>query len=137
MRRRVSADDAEDILQDVYADLVEVTGALTPIDELGAWLYRDHADRAAEDRCGRLARAVSATVRIAAIGSAQSGRTPSSKAALPPIIDHANGMTRSVQGAPWRANKNTPKVKMTSGQGVTPNMGMASQACPFSTKSNG
>jgi RNA polymerase sigma factor (sigma-70 family) len=40
VRRRVSADDAEDILQDVYADLVEVTRALAPIDELGAWLYR-------------------------------------------------------------------------------------------------
>lgn len=40
VRRRASADDAEDILQDVFSDLVEAARALTPIDELGAWLYR-------------------------------------------------------------------------------------------------
>lgn len=40
VRRRVSADDAEDILQEVFSDLVEAARAFTPIDELSAWLYR-------------------------------------------------------------------------------------------------
>jgi RNA polymerase sigma factor (sigma-70 family) len=40
VRRRVSANDAEDVLQDVFSELVEAARALTPIDELAAWLFQ-------------------------------------------------------------------------------------------------
>src|SRR5215468_7102809 len=40
VRRRVRADDAEDVLQDVFSELVDAARALTPIDELAAWLFR-------------------------------------------------------------------------------------------------
>jgi len=41
IRRRVAdASDAEDILQDVLYELVEAVRLMTPIDQLGAWLFR-------------------------------------------------------------------------------------------------
>lgn len=41
IRRRVSdARDAEDILQEVYYELVEAVRLMTPIDQVGAWLFR-------------------------------------------------------------------------------------------------
>jgi RNA polymerase sigma factor (sigma-70 family) len=41
IRRRVpDPSDAEDILQDVFYELVENTRLLTPIEQVGAWLFR-------------------------------------------------------------------------------------------------
>jgi RNA polymerase sigma factor (sigma-70 family) len=41
IRRRVSDDaDAEDILQDVFYELVEAYRLMKPIEQVGAWLYR-------------------------------------------------------------------------------------------------
>ncbi len=41
IRRRVrDAQDAEDVLQDVFAELVEAERLMRPVDEIGAWLYR-------------------------------------------------------------------------------------------------
>src|SRR4051794_16314606 len=41
IRRRVpDARDAEDILQEVFAELVEANRLLVPIDHLGGWLFR-------------------------------------------------------------------------------------------------
>lgn len=41
IRRRVSSEaDAEDILQDVFAELVEVSHLMQPVEYVGAWLYR-------------------------------------------------------------------------------------------------
>jgi RNA polymerase sigma factor (sigma-70 family) len=41
IRRRVpDAADAEDILQDVYVELVQATRVLEPIEQVGAWLFR-------------------------------------------------------------------------------------------------
>jgi RNA polymerase sigma factor (sigma-70 family) len=41
IRRRVpDARDVEDILQDVFAELVEANRRLMPIDHVGAWLFR-------------------------------------------------------------------------------------------------
>jgi RNA polymerase sigma factor (sigma-70 family) len=40
IRRRVAdTEDAEDVLQDVFAELVEAERLMRPIDEIGAWLY--------------------------------------------------------------------------------------------------
>jgi RNA polymerase sigma factor (sigma-70 family) len=41
IRRRVpDPSDAEDILQDVFHELVEAAHVLTPIEQVGAWLFR-------------------------------------------------------------------------------------------------
>lgn len=41
IRRRVGdARDAEDVLQDVFYELVEAVRLTTPIDQVGAWLFR-------------------------------------------------------------------------------------------------
>lgn len=41
IRRRVpDAGDAEDILQDVFSELVEAYRAMQPIEQVGAWLFR-------------------------------------------------------------------------------------------------
>jgi len=41
IRRRVAdAEDAEDVLQDVFSELVEAERLMRPVDEIGAWLYR-------------------------------------------------------------------------------------------------
>ena len=41
VRARVAdADDAEDILQDVFSELVEAYRLMKPIEEVGAWLFR-------------------------------------------------------------------------------------------------
>ena len=41
LRRRVSdPGEVEDVLQDVFSELVQAYRALTPIDDLGAWLFR-------------------------------------------------------------------------------------------------
>src|ERR1700730_10504845 len=41
IRKRVAdIDDAEDILQDVFYELVEATRLMTPIEHVSAWLYR-------------------------------------------------------------------------------------------------
>lgn len=40
IRRRADVDDAEDILQDVFAELVEATRLLQPIEHVSAWLFR-------------------------------------------------------------------------------------------------
>jgi RNA polymerase sigma factor (sigma-70 family) len=41
IRRRVAdARDAEDILQDVFYELVEAVRLMTPIEQVGAWLFR-------------------------------------------------------------------------------------------------
>ncbi|HEV8014036.1 MAG TPA: RNA polymerase sigma factor [Stellaceae bacterium] len=40
IRRRVAAEDVEDILQEVFAELVEAERLTTPIEEVGAWLFR-------------------------------------------------------------------------------------------------
>lgn len=41
IRRRVAdAGDAEDILQEVFSELVEAVRLMTPIDQVGAWLFR-------------------------------------------------------------------------------------------------
>lgn len=40
VRRRVAADEVEDIVQDVFAELVEAYRMVTPIEEVGAWLFR-------------------------------------------------------------------------------------------------
>jgi len=41
IRRRVAeAGDAEDILQDVFSELVEAYRLMRPIEQVGAWLYR-------------------------------------------------------------------------------------------------
>ncbi len=49
IRRRVpDPRDAEDILQDVYADLVTATRLLMPIDHLTGWLFRVARNRIAD-----------------------------------------------------------------------------------------
>lgn len=41
IRRRVGSEaDAEDILQEVFAQLIEVSHLMQPVEYLGAWLYR-------------------------------------------------------------------------------------------------
>jgi RNA polymerase sigma factor (sigma-70 family) len=41
IRRHVAdAEDAEDVLQDVFYELVEAERLMRPVDEIGAWLYR-------------------------------------------------------------------------------------------------
>ena len=41
IRRRVAdAGDAEDILQEVLSELVEAVRLMTPIEQVGAWLFR-------------------------------------------------------------------------------------------------
>jgi RNA polymerase sigma factor (sigma-70 family) len=41
IRRRVNSEaDAEDILQDVFAELIEVSHLMQPVEYVGAWLYR-------------------------------------------------------------------------------------------------
>lgn len=46
VRRRVAnADDAEDVLQDVFAALVEANGRLMPIEHVTAWLFRAARNR--------------------------------------------------------------------------------------------
>jgi RNA polymerase sigma factor (sigma-70 family) len=41
IRRRVrDVQDAEDVLQDVFAELVEAERLMRPVDEIGTWLYR-------------------------------------------------------------------------------------------------
>ncbi len=46
IRRRVAdAFDAEDILQDVFSELVEATRVATPIEHVGAWLFRVATNR--------------------------------------------------------------------------------------------
>jgi RNA polymerase sigma factor (sigma-70 family) len=46
IRRRVAdIADADDILQDVFAELIEATRVATPIEHVGAWLFRVAANR--------------------------------------------------------------------------------------------
>src|SRR5580700_2308710 len=41
IRKRVAdAGDAEDILQDVFSELVEAYRLMQPVEQVGAWLYR-------------------------------------------------------------------------------------------------
>lgn len=41
IRRRVNSEaDAEDVLQDVFAELIEVSHLMQPVEYVGAWLYR-------------------------------------------------------------------------------------------------
>src|SRR5712691_1618794 len=41
VRKRVAnIEDAEDVLQDVFYELVEATRLMTPIEHVSAWLYR-------------------------------------------------------------------------------------------------
>lgn len=40
VRRRVAAEDVEDVVQDVFSELVEAYRVVTPIEEIGAWLFR-------------------------------------------------------------------------------------------------
>lgn len=40
VRQRVAPADVEDVLQDVFSELVEAYRVLTPIEEVGAWLFR-------------------------------------------------------------------------------------------------
>src|ERR1700756_1507741 len=40
IRRRVPEIDAEDVLQDVFFELVEAYRLMKPIEEAGAWLFR-------------------------------------------------------------------------------------------------
>jgi RNA polymerase sigma factor (sigma-70 family) len=46
IRRRVAdIADADDILQDVFSELIEATRLATPIEHVGAWLFRVAANR--------------------------------------------------------------------------------------------
>jgi RNA polymerase sigma factor (sigma-70 family) len=46
IRRRVAdIGDADDILQDVFSELIEATRVATPIEHVGAWLFRVAANR--------------------------------------------------------------------------------------------
>jgi RNA polymerase sigma factor (sigma-70 family) len=46
IRRRVAdLADADDILQDVFSELIEATRVATPIEHVGAWLFRVAANR--------------------------------------------------------------------------------------------
>jgi RNA polymerase sigma factor (sigma-70 family) len=46
IRRRVAdVADADDILQDVFSELIEATRLATPIEHIGAWLFRVAANR--------------------------------------------------------------------------------------------
>jgi RNA polymerase sigma factor (sigma-70 family) len=46
IRRRVAdLADADDILQDVFSELIEATRLATPIEHVGAWLFRVAANR--------------------------------------------------------------------------------------------
>jgi RNA polymerase sigma factor (sigma-70 family) len=46
IRRRVAdIADADDILQDVFAELIEASRVATPIEHVGAWLFRVAANR--------------------------------------------------------------------------------------------
>jgi RNA polymerase sigma factor (sigma-70 family) len=40
IRKRVDTDDVEDILQDVFSELVEATRLMKPIEHVSAWLFR-------------------------------------------------------------------------------------------------
>ncbi|HKE95190.1 MAG TPA: RNA polymerase sigma factor [Povalibacter sp.] len=40
IRRYVDERDAEDVLQDVFSELTEAYRLMTPIEQVGAWLYR-------------------------------------------------------------------------------------------------
>ena len=57
--------------------------------------------------------------------SNQSCGTPRSIAALPPINDQTRGMTSSERGTDLRVSSSIPKLKIVTGHGVTPNIGMA------------
>jgi len=68
---------------------------------------------------------MSKTVMKPLTRSNQSWGTCSKTAALPPIRDQMNGMTRSQRDIGCVVNKNIPNVKMVTGQGVTPNTGIS------------
>ena len=64
IRRRVPDVDAEDVLQDVFFELVEAERLMRPIEQVGAWLYRvarnriiDRFRRKRPDRSAPLRRA--------------------------------------------------------------------------------
>jgi hypothetical protein len=61
----------------------------------------------------------------AAIGIAMSGRTPSRKAALPPIADQTTGAVYNIQWTRCFDRRSMPNVKITVGHGVTPKLGAA------------
>jgi len=72
-RRLPGADDVEDVLQDVFSDLVEALRLPRPIEHLSAWLY-EVARRRIADRFRRTGRAASAAdADDAAAGTAASG----------------------------------------------------------------
>src|ERR1700757_3715413 len=64
IRRRVPEIDAEDVLQDVFFELVEAYRLMQPIEQAGAWLFRVARnriiDRFRKRRPGSLQDAVSA-----------------------------------------------------------------------------
>ena len=57
--------------------------------------------------------------------SSQSCGTLRSMAAVPPISDQTKGMTRSQRGTGRIVNRSIPNVKIVTGHGVTPNVGIA------------
>ena len=73
IRRRVpGADDVEDVLQDVFSDLVEALRLPRPIEHLSAWLY-EVARRRIADRFRRTGRAA-----LAGDADAEAARTAAS-----------------------------------------------------------
>jgi len=64
-KRVVDLDDAEDILQDVFYELIEAYRLMQPIEQIGAWLYRVARNRIID----RFRRQRLDTRREAAVGS--------------------------------------------------------------------
>lgn len=64
IRRRVAdVADADDILQDVFSELIEATRLATPIEHVGAWLFRVATNRIT-DRFRRKAAIVASSLRV-------------------------------------------------------------------------
>src|SRR5450432_3833976 len=69
IRRRVpDRDEAEDILQDVFYELVEANRLLEPIEQVGAWMFRVARNRITDVFRKKKPEALADQKRIAAYG---------------------------------------------------------------------
>ena len=110
IRRRVAdVADADDIVQDVFSELIEATRLATPIEHLGAWLFRVARNRII-DRFRREARAPRRRARRRRRGrpapaDASAFRRARARRALrePPAARRSRGRARRAAGGAARS----------------------------------
>jgi RNA polymerase sigma factor (sigma-70 family) len=64
IRKSVAREDVEDVLQDVFSELVEAYRLLKPIEHVGAWLFRVARNRIIDRFRGKRTDSLSAAPRI-------------------------------------------------------------------------